>query len=67
MSFKQTSDASKIKPFESKEEIQKYLREMQEKFLKLKTMMLELEDETFVAIIKTQKACQEKIDQMKEK
>ena len=35
MSFKQTSDASKIKPFESKEEIQKYLREMQEKFLKL--------------------------------
>ena len=66
MSFKQTSDSSKVKPFETKEEAEQYLRDMQDKFLKIKTLILELEDAAFVCIVKTQKACQEKVNQIKE-
>ena len=67
MSFKQTSDASKIEPFKSKEEAAEYLNDMQQKFLTLKTLVLELEDAAFVCLIKTQKACQEKVNELKEK
>ena len=64
--FKQTTDASKIEPFRSKEEAEKYLQDMAQKFVEMKTKLLELEDAAFVCIIKTQKACQEKVDSLKE-
>ena len=63
--FKQTTDASKIEPFRSKEEAQQYLNDMAQKFLEVKSKVLELEDAAFVCIIKTQKACQEKVDSLK--
>ena len=67
MSFTPTSDADKIDPFETKEEVEKYLNSMQAKFIKLKNSIAELEDEVFVCIIKTQKACQIKVDEIKQK
>ena len=72
MSFTPTSDADTIKPFKTKEEVEKYLHDMQDKFIKLKKqypqedLIAELEDDTFVCIIKTQKACQAKVDELKE-
>ncbi len=73
MNFTPTSNADKIDPFTTKEEFEKYLRKMQDKFIKLKKkypeeiLVNELEDETFVAIIKVQKACSEKVKELKNK
>lgn len=71
MNFSRTSDPDTIKPFKTKEEIENYLRDMQDKFIQLKKkypdelLVHELEDETFVCIIKTQKACQIKVNEIK--
>ena len=73
MSFKRTSDPDTIEPFTTKEEVSKYLHDMQDKFIKLKdkypeeVLINELEDETFVCIVKTQKACQLKVDEIRSK
>ena len=72
MKFTPTSNPETIEPFKSKNEVEEYLRKMQEKFIKLKqrypeeSLVFELEDETFVCIVKTQKACQAKIDEIKQ-
>lgn len=66
MSFTQTKDASKIEPFKTKQEAQEYLQEMQDKFIQIKRLVAELEDSAFVCIIKTQKAAQERINELKE-
>ena len=67
MSFTPTSNADEIEPFTTKEEVEKYLKDMQAKFNKMKDLIAELEDDAFVCIIKTQKACQNKVDEMKGK
>ena len=73
MNFTRTSDPDTITPFKTKEEVEKYLRDMQDKFIQLKKkyteerLVHELEDETFVCIIKTQKACQLKVDEIRGK
>ena len=73
MTFTPTTNADKIKPFKTKKEVEEYLHAMQDKFIQLKkrypeeVLINELEDETFVCIIKTQKACQVKVNEMKEK
>ena len=66
MSFTPTSNADEIKPFETKQEAQEYLQEMQDKFIEIKRLVNELEDAAFVCIIKTQKAAQERINELKE-
>jgi CRISPR/Cas system CMR-associated protein Cmr1 (group 7 of RAMP superfamily) len=65
MSFKPTSDVDSIDPFVTKDDAEEYLRKMQDKFNKIKRLVNELEDDAFVCIIKTQKACQSKIDDLK--
>ena len=73
MNFTRTSNVDKIEPFKTKAEVSKYLKDMQSKFIKLKEkypdeiLVHELEDETFVCIVKTQKACQLKVDEIKGK
>ena len=66
MSFTPTSNADKIEPFKTKQEAQEYLQEMQDKFLQIKRLVNELEDAAFVCIIKTQKAAQDRINELKE-
>ena len=63
--FKPHDNWDDLEPFKTKEEVNKFIRNMQDKFNQAKRLIAELEDDAFVCICRTQKACMEKINDFK--
>ena len=63
--FKPHDNWDELEPFKTKKEVEEHMRGMQKQFNQAKRLIAELEDAAFVCICKTQKACMERINEIK--